>query len=160
MTTKGCKNTLTFFIKQHQICRAEVAELVDALGSGSSGGFPVGVRVSPSAPFLPNNFSYLPSIRGRFFLPFLCHPWYQNRRVSVYRLLPEGISRKPYSFYVQLSASLFQENAFFSDQLHYYVWCRHTNQLLLCRDLRTHVSTTCKDNLFQTVVEALLHHFL
>ena len=29
---------------------AEVAELVDALGSGSSGGFPVGVRVSPSAP--------------------------------------------------------------------------------------------------------------
>ena len=30
--------------------RAEVAELVDALGSGSSWGFPVGVRVSPSAP--------------------------------------------------------------------------------------------------------------
>ena len=29
---------------------AEVAELVDALGSGSSGGYPVGVRVSPSAP--------------------------------------------------------------------------------------------------------------
>ena len=29
---------------------AEVAELVDALGSGSSGGFPVRVRVSPSAP--------------------------------------------------------------------------------------------------------------
>jgi hypothetical protein len=32
--------------------RAEVAELVDALGSGSSGGFPVRVRVSPSAPQL------------------------------------------------------------------------------------------------------------
>ena len=31
--------------------RAEVAELVDALGSGSSGGFPVRVQVSPSAPF-------------------------------------------------------------------------------------------------------------
>ena len=30
--------------------RAEVAELVDALGSGSSRGSPVGVRVSPSAP--------------------------------------------------------------------------------------------------------------
>ena len=30
--------------------RAEVAELVDALGSGSSRGIPVGVRVSPSAP--------------------------------------------------------------------------------------------------------------
>lgn len=29
---------------------AEVAELVDALGSGSSRGIPVGVRVSPSAP--------------------------------------------------------------------------------------------------------------
>jgi hypothetical protein len=31
--------------------RAEVAELVDALGSGSSGRMPVRVRVSPSAPF-------------------------------------------------------------------------------------------------------------
>ena len=30
---------------------AEVVELVDTLGSGSSGGYPVGVRVSPSAPF-------------------------------------------------------------------------------------------------------------
>ena len=30
--------------------RAEVAELVDALGSGSSGGCPVGVQISPSAP--------------------------------------------------------------------------------------------------------------
>ncbi len=29
---------------------AEVAELVDALGSGSSGSILVGVRVSPSAP--------------------------------------------------------------------------------------------------------------
>ena len=29
---------------------AEVAELVDALGSGSSRGFPVGVQISPSAP--------------------------------------------------------------------------------------------------------------
>ena len=32
--------------------RAEVVELVDTLGSGSSGGSSVGVRVSPSAPFL------------------------------------------------------------------------------------------------------------
>ena len=32
------------------LVRAEVAELVDALGSGSSRRFPVGVRVSPSAP--------------------------------------------------------------------------------------------------------------
>ena len=31
--------------------RAEVAELVDALGSGSSGRMPVRVRVSPSAPW-------------------------------------------------------------------------------------------------------------
>ena len=30
---------------------AEVAELVDALGSGSSGCISVGVRVSPSAPY-------------------------------------------------------------------------------------------------------------
>ena len=29
---------------------AEVAELVDALGSGSSGGFPVGVQIPASAP--------------------------------------------------------------------------------------------------------------
>ena len=33
---------------------AEVAELVDALGSGSSGGISVGVRVSPSAPSIKN----------------------------------------------------------------------------------------------------------
>ena len=31
---------------------AEVVELVDTLGSGSSGGSPVGVRLSPSAPSL------------------------------------------------------------------------------------------------------------
>ena len=36
---------------QRQSHRAEVAELVDALGSGSSVGFHVRVRVSPSAPF-------------------------------------------------------------------------------------------------------------
>ena len=35
----------------NDIVHAEVAELVDALGSGSSGGFSVGVRVSPSALF-------------------------------------------------------------------------------------------------------------
>ena len=33
-----------------QIEKAEVVELVDTLGSGSSGGDPVGVRVPPSAP--------------------------------------------------------------------------------------------------------------
>jgi hypothetical protein len=32
------------------VCFAEVAELVDALGSGSSEGFLMGVQVSPSAP--------------------------------------------------------------------------------------------------------------
>ena len=31
---------------------AEVAELVDALGSGSSGGFPVGVQIPASAPVI------------------------------------------------------------------------------------------------------------
>jgi hypothetical protein len=36
---------------------AEVAELVDALGSGSSGGSPVGVRVSPSAPRIEQGFA-------------------------------------------------------------------------------------------------------
>ena len=36
------------------LVRAEVAELVDALGSGSSPGFRVGVRVSPSAPLIIN----------------------------------------------------------------------------------------------------------
>ena len=34
----------------HAFKRAEVAELVDALGSGSSRGFPVEVRVLSSAP--------------------------------------------------------------------------------------------------------------
>ena len=40
------------FIKSipFDLLRAEVAELVDALGSGSSEGSLVGVRVSPSAP--------------------------------------------------------------------------------------------------------------
>ncbi len=38
-------------IEEHILhVRAEVAELVDALGSGSSGRMPVGVRLSPSAP--------------------------------------------------------------------------------------------------------------
>ena len=37
---------------------AEVAELVDALGSGSSGGSPVGVQVSPSAPSFFSEFSF------------------------------------------------------------------------------------------------------
>ena len=34
--------------------RAEVAELVDALGSGSSGSTPVRVQISASAPFKKN----------------------------------------------------------------------------------------------------------
>ena len=38
---------------------AEVAELVDALGSGSSGCMPVGVRVPPSAPFSWRNLNRL-----------------------------------------------------------------------------------------------------
>jgi hypothetical protein len=38
---------------------AEVAELVDALGSGSSGRTPVRVRVSPSAPFSWRNLNRL-----------------------------------------------------------------------------------------------------
>ena len=38
-----------FLIEKASVC-AEVAELVDALGSGSSPGIRVGVRVSPSAP--------------------------------------------------------------------------------------------------------------
>ena len=42
------KNSATIIIADSLV--AEVAELVDALGSGSSGSIPVGVRVSPSAP--------------------------------------------------------------------------------------------------------------
>ena len=38
---------------------AEVAELVDALGSGSSVGSHVGVRVPSSAPVTPNHFKWL-----------------------------------------------------------------------------------------------------
>ena len=46
--------------------RAEVAELVDALGSGSSGGILVGVRLSPSAPSILS-----PSLRYHLtFCPF------------------------------------------------------------------------------------------
>ncbi len=45
-----------------EIKGAEVAELVDALGSGSSGGDPVGVRVSPSAPFNSNFPCFFPVI--------------------------------------------------------------------------------------------------
>jgi hypothetical protein len=39
--------------------------LVDALGSGSSGGFSVGVRVSPSAPVDDHNLLFLKQV-------FLC----------------------------------------------------------------------------------------
>ena len=40
-----------------------MAELVDALGSGSSGGFPVRVRVSPSAPQIINTKSAVSILR-------------------------------------------------------------------------------------------------
>ena len=46
---------------------AEVAELVDALGSGSSPGIRVGVRVSPSAP-QSNNSLQLVKVAGFSFL--------------------------------------------------------------------------------------------
>jgi hypothetical protein len=56
-----CTIRLTGFVKKDKYSnfenksilleiQAEVAELVDALGSGSSRETPVGVRVSPSAP--------------------------------------------------------------------------------------------------------------
>ena len=41
---------------------AEVVELVDTLGSGSSAGNGMGVRVSPSAPNLSQNWRELPSV--------------------------------------------------------------------------------------------------
>ena len=46
---------------------AEVAELVDALGSGSSEGFLVGVQVSPSAPHTANISQFFSLCRGRAF---------------------------------------------------------------------------------------------
>ena len=49
--------------------RAEVAELVDALGSGSSGHTPVRVRVSPSAPQLKQLVTHFGSLfEGHFFV--------------------------------------------------------------------------------------------
>ena len=50
------------------VVHAEVAELVDALGSGSSGGFPVRVRVSPSAPQIINTKSAVSILRFSFLL--------------------------------------------------------------------------------------------
>ena len=48
---------------EHIGCRsAEVAELVDALGSGSSWGSPVEVRVFSSAPL--KNQGFIPQIQG------------------------------------------------------------------------------------------------
>ena len=41
---------MAFVSMCRRIALAEVVELVDTLGSGSSGGDPVGVRVPPSAP--------------------------------------------------------------------------------------------------------------
>ena len=46
---------------------AEVAELVDALGSGSSGGSLMGVRVSPSAPKTNQGFAVINDCK-----PFFC----------------------------------------------------------------------------------------
>ncbi len=48
--------------------RAEVAELVDALGSGSSPGLRVGVRVSPSAPYI-KHYSQFEKVAGFSILP-------------------------------------------------------------------------------------------
>ena len=50
---------------------AEVAELVDALGSGSSRGFPVGVRVSPSAPLKTKGLAE-PYLLNPLILSFSC----------------------------------------------------------------------------------------
>ena len=54
-----------------------MAELVDALGSGSSQGFLVGVRVSPSAPQQKQQVRKLkPFLRRAFFgLPTLWAVW-------------------------------------------------------------------------------------
>ena len=50
-------------IEEHILhVRAEVAELVDALGSGSSVRMDVGVRLSPSAPL--NFQGFIPIITG------------------------------------------------------------------------------------------------
>ena len=49
--------------------KAEVAELVDALGSGSSWGFPVGVRVSPSAPRLHEGLQVIPPANPLYLYP-------------------------------------------------------------------------------------------
>ena len=46
----GCIVTLKRLLIYCFVVNAEVAELVDALGSGSSGLMPVGVQISPSAP--------------------------------------------------------------------------------------------------------------
>ena len=55
-------------IKSIILKRAEVAELVDALGSGSSGRMPVRVRLSPSAPQQNSTFRrFEPFFRGSFF---------------------------------------------------------------------------------------------
>ena len=52
-----------------------MAELVDALGSGSSGSIPVRVRVSPSAPF--NKFIGAVTLKGcGFFMKALCKAVY------------------------------------------------------------------------------------
>jgi hypothetical protein len=51
----------------HAFRCAEVAELVDALGSGSSARTGVGVRISPSAPMKSLGFSEFCQIRKPFF---------------------------------------------------------------------------------------------
>ena len=57
------KATLGLKIPNSNLKCAEVAELVDALGSGSSGSIPVGVRVSPSAPQIINTKSAVSILR-------------------------------------------------------------------------------------------------
>ena len=76
---------------QRQSHRAEVAELVDALGSGSSRGFPVGVRVSPSAPLFKPAFLQ----RAFCFLSFI-----------VVQTVPDSQNIKPHTSQVKFIAGI------------------------------------------------------
>ncbi len=81
--------------------RAEVAELVDALGSGSSEGSLVGVRVSPSAPpknrvrlrglAMPAPFFIRGVRRYLWFLPVLLIFVLENSATS---RVPDNVARK------------------------------------------------------------------
>ncbi len=83
------KVIVLWFLKRNQNHIAEVAELVDALGSGSSGRMPVGVRVSPSALLIIKGLEIFDKFLKTLFWVLV------NTLVNTFRNSPDLVNRLP-----------------------------------------------------------------